>query len=326
MGYLLVGLQNLSNLCYLNAVIQLFLSATEFNEHIIEFFQERSPKEILQYIYDTYPEQSDEYGLKYNLLYIYHALLNFLREPNTGPSIRRLLENQITSVARLQEAIVELRPDLSNNEQQDVHEVFNLLLTSFQEIMFEIYESRVPGAMVSAVVHPKNSFQGLQKISFTCNNCSHVTSKHEVFNNLICPIVNNDIRASIMATLLPEQIEDYTCENCKGKHNCTRNVTLEQLPDYLVIFFQRNQFRQGKNHQFLYFLPVLEILPQQPFKWLGAIQHLGLHWSFGHYVYLLNLRNEFIVHMDDENVRLSADQVIEFHPYMLIFERISRKI
>jgi ubiquitin C-terminal hydrolase len=317
MGYLITGLVNPNaSLCYLNSVIQFLLTASEFNEIILRFVSTSFSTEFLENL-----PKKDQYA-KCNLIYVYCLLLMYLRDPLTAPVVRHLANDDepFLSISKLHEALVKIRPDLMEFHQHDVHEVFGVFMNTFQEILFELGKKNND----QCEIHPDNLFQGLQSTSFICDSCLSRNTNRETFNELTCIIQNNDLNTCIQELFKPERIDEYTCDKCNQKSGCTRQYTIEKLPKYLVIHLQRNQFNGNGliNTDPIVFVPVLKVISEY-FKWMGAIEHHGRYAHFGHYTSCINMNNNCIVHINDENVRVDKQTMHHFHPYLLIYERIS---
>ena len=179
------GFRNVGNTCYLNAVTSVVL-------HL-----QRLSAEILQ---------------RDNA--VCQALSNLLRKKGSG--------NILNPVA-VKECISEFSEQFANNEQQDAHEFWLLLLEKLETKLF-----------TGSIEHV-----------FTCEACKHRTSTEETFNDISLN-VTDDSGLNIQSLLSQhfETSESVTkdCDRCDEGKSATHTSRIVKLPSILVLHLKRLTF------------------------------------------------------------------------------------
>ncbi|XP_062700613.1 ubiquitin carboxyl-terminal hydrolase 2 isoform X3 [Aedes albopictus] len=106
-------------------------------------------------------------------------------------------------------------------------------------MMWDWY-SRVENSMI------KNLFVGLLRSTLTCTYCNGASVTFDPFWDLSLPLPSTNSRCKLencMDMFVKEEIMDGidqpTCSRCKARRKCTKSLTIERFPKYLVIHLKR---------------------------------------------------------------------------------------
>lgn len=106
-------------------------------------------------------------------------------------------------------------------------------------MMWDWY-SRVENSMI------KNLFVGLLRSTLKCTYCNGASVTFDPFWDLSLPLPSTNSRCkleSCMDVFVKEEVMDGidqpTCSRCKTRRKCTKSLTIERFPKYLVIHLKR---------------------------------------------------------------------------------------
>lgn len=73
-----------------------------------------------------------------------------------------------------------------------------------------------------------------------CKNCGNLRKNSEEFFNLSLEVKNQrDIYDGLKKIIKGENISDYQCEACNKRVELEKKVTIDKLPNFLIIHLQR---------------------------------------------------------------------------------------
>ncbi|EAT37110.1 AAEL010854-PA [Aedes aegypti] len=106
-------------------------------------------------------------------------------------------------------------------------------------MMWDWY-SRVENSMI------KNLFVGLLRSTLKCTYCNGASVTFDPFWDLSLPLPSTNSRCKLencMDMFVKEEVMDGidqpTCSRCKARRKCTKSLTIERFPKYLVIHLKR---------------------------------------------------------------------------------------
>lgn len=297
-----VGILNMGNTCYANSTIQLLKAFPALSKFCL------SP--------ESDPTKPDTKEAKVWLGY--RDLLNSLWSGHRPAYCR-----PAGFLAAIHEAVQGTQYDqFATRMPNDAHEYLVFLLDRFQTAVGK----ELPSAPEDADAATKSwhtafakdfspvvsKFFGQMAKSVKCSNCSHESKTYEVFNSLkVSPQMPQvSLEKALEQEFHDEEIDEYSCDNCKGRHKASVSHKINRLPPYLFTVIRRFEGTGRKDHR-----PVSienESLLLQPFttdgcaeadksyKLLGIVDHHGSAFG-GHYVaQIKNLVNNRWYLYDDE--------------------------
>ena len=317
-----VGLYNPAALCYINSVIQQFFMIPLFQNTILSLPLDPNLNPDLDNDNFVFQLQKMFYTLKYSLKKYY----------NPKPFVLSFKDSQGKS------------PDL--NEQCDAQE----FLLRFIEKLSETLKNTENKYLC------ENIFGGntLQQLKCTNPECNNISERRDNINYLTLEIKNkHNLIECLDGFISEEKIEDYHCEKCDKKVTHIKQVLIDQIPNILIIHFQRfvfnyDFFTMDKLNTGIPFEDILNIkqytvdkdnndIPLDYFDYelKGALIHSG-EQQYGHYYSLVynKEKNTFYEFNDmsikeidyDEGMTLAIGTFGNFHnAYMLIYEKKIKK-
>ena len=235
----IVGLANVGNTCYMNAVLQAF-------RHCPEWTLFCTKGRVDEHIHDKESSSS-------KVLYAYKDILKSLWA-GTGPAyvMPRGFFEQLRQVVT-----GTIYEDFIRRTPQDAHEFLVWLLDQmYMATQKKIHLTPSTNTLVGSMKHLafegwKDAFEkeyspltdlifGMNRIQYTCSHCRAIHIRWETFNTFkITPKKNTEWLDCIKAEFTSEEIEGYDCESCKGKHKTTKQIEIWRLPKVLMFTIRR---------------------------------------------------------------------------------------
>jgi len=321
----IIGIQNSSNNCYLNSVIQLLCNIPELQN--INYNKDKVYKNFL----DTYEEMYD-----------------------TGNNI---IDNEnILDVSYLKKSLENEHSIYKGDHQQDVHEILNIILHhvhtgNSKGINYNVNnnEKTIIGYPVRKIIiyAAKKWYEDLNKegesvvtkylqgqirSKLTCQVCWKEKNNFEIFRDLSLPVEKD--------TNLHECIKNFCsiekmngdnkifCEKCKAKTHHFKQISLWKVPKYLLIHFKKFNSNLEKINIDIKFpfnnLKILTDTSEDKKKYClkGIIYHHGNRCFFGHYTCMINYYNRWF-HIDDETIeRIDEKDIPIKDAYLLLYKAL----
>lgn len=248
-----VGIQNLGNTCYCNTTLQLIRASPEWDSYCLtENFEEN-----LSHVSNDEPNK--------RILLAYQDILRALWSAYKPAYIRPL-----GFISEVRKAVQNTPYEMFGMPvQNDSHEYLVYLLDHFHEALKQTVEwSESPLAPNATPLEKmrilaengwnrfasKNSsevvrlFFGMMRKTIHCTNCTNNTYQWEVFNSLKVPCNGKTFTEWIRNEVNEQtEIEDYKCDNCKGKYLAKISSHLWRLPQQLFVTLRRFHFNGQKN-------------------------------------------------------------------------------
>ena len=275
-----LGLQNPTNDCYINAIIQLLFGMKCTREYFLH----------MNFVLDLKLESSEV----------------FVRYLNEGGSIAlslgMLFEKMNSelfglSVKDFKEAIVTLNDGChcyDNNSQQDAHELLTKVFDSLSDTFVKYHNKDPIGVW----------FRSCQKGIVVCSKCK-MSSTNELDKSFVIElcIVGTSLESCVKSHLKTIQVNELKCSHCNAIGFCTKSTIVMSSP---IVTFMLKRFNNGleKNHGKVQF-PIKDfpIFNHDCYDLAAIISHRGKEGSIysGHFVTSIRIGYEWI-EFDDNNV------------------------
>ncbi|KAM3510135.1 hypothetical protein MY10362_000174 [Beauveria mimosiformis] len=264
-GY--VGLQNLSNTCYLNSLITQLYMNPGFRSYLLSF-------------------DVDEADDSKALLHETQRLFVYLQE-----SIDRAVEPAtfVGAIKTYDQGPIDI------HSQMDVDEFYNLL--------FDRWEAQLPNAAARRKFRSIYGGQLVQQIK--SKECGHISERLEPFSAIQCDIKGKStLEDSLRAYVGGETMDGdnkYKCSSCDRHVDAVKRACLKDVPDNVIFHLKRFEFnlqtlQRSKIDDYFAFPDKLDLQPytiehlsgstpegkQDMFELVGVLVHAGTAES-GHY-------------------------------------------
>ncbi|KAJ6786527.1 hypothetical protein PWT90_07046 [Aphanocladium album] len=264
-GY--VGLQNLSNTCYLNSLMTQLYMNTGFRTYLTSF---------------DVTEADDSKAL----LYETQKLFGYLQE-----SIKRAVDPSlfVGAIKTYDQGPIDI------HNQMDVDEFYNLL--------FDRWEAQLPNSAAKKEFRSIYGGQLVQQIK--SKECGHISERLEPFSAIQCDIKGNStLEDSLRAYVGGETMDGdnkYKCSSCDRHVDAVKRACLKDVPDNVIFHLKRFEFnlqtlQRSKIDDYFAFPNQLDLQPytvehlsgstphdqQDIFELVGVLVHAGTAES-GHY-------------------------------------------
>ena len=275
-----VGLRNLSNLCYLNAIIQ-----------CLKVLDSRNWVSVNAAVAGTSVRTST----------VWEEYLRLIDRMKTG-------RKSICAPYDLRNAIAKAYPRFDTKVQQDAHELAMMLLESLsaehaQDWGGKGWEDSTLGELCSTT---------------TCTVCKTSSKKKETFNILSLEMSPGSEVESITEclmefekeeSLLKEEGEGWNCPTCGRCESAVKQLVVQREPKDLILHLKRFGFKSGGRKLSKEILVQLSIeLRATKYKLRGIVHHSGKTLLSGHYIAEVRNGNEWSIY-DDQSVSATVRSV-----------------
>jgi ubiquitin carboxyl-terminal hydrolase 12/46 len=287
-------LDNLGNTCYANSLIQALLHSTYLTNFLDGIFRATARLRLSEEV---------KASLLFEFLSVFRSFqLSATREFEFRPK-------------RFIQAIVDASPDFYIGAQHDSHELFMLLLSSFDETIRSLNSSfslDLPAFSRLFSCHSTTTCE--------CLMCGAVVRIHEDFTNFYLSV---EARQSLVARLRSAQSPEYLhgagkrfCRRCRIDQEMKIQCEYVTLPDVAVFQLQRFEVdyqtrRTRKVHQGIPF-PSMLTINRTNYELRSIVVHIGSQLTSGHFVAILRIHERWILVNDSRISLLRNDQVEGF--------------
>jgi ubiquitin C-terminal hydrolase len=164
-------------------------------------------------------------------------------------------------------------------------------------------------------------------ISIKCkfNSCLTISSHEEKNNFLLLDITNETLTLddSYRNYKSYDKLVDdnaYYCERCKEKRVASKRTSITNWPKHLIIVLKRFSYngRSQKNNKEI----EVPIIWRHNYILKGIVYHSGSSTG-GHYIYIGNHNNKWILFNDESTKELSIEQITNYknNGYIYYFEK-----
>ncbi|CAH2982082.1 unnamed protein product [Chilo suppressalis] len=341
----IVGLKNLGNTCFMNAVLQSLNNIQEFS---------------------CYFSQLPSLEMKTNGRKVYHSRSYTRQEMHDvvmAEELRKVLINLNTGGCGSKGAISpeclflviwKVVPRFRGYQQQDAHEFLRYMLDRLHTELLQLlppdraevgFLSRTPSASIVTAV-----FGGTLQSEVRCLACGTESKKFDPFLDLSLelpesgrhddPVSLTDCLSSFVQVEELADTERYFCSSCKCKQKSTKQFWIRRLPNVLCLHLKRfrwhNYFRTKVDTSITFPLRALDMsrfvlanvpdtrrsgLGTQLYDLAAVIVHHGSGAGSGHYT-AFAINEEQWFHFNDQTVRATdAATVASCKPYILFYIR-----
>ncbi|CAH0718205.1 unnamed protein product, partial [Brenthis ino] len=340
----IVGLKNLGNTCFMNAVLQSLNNIQEFS---------------------CYFSQLPSLEMKTNGRKVYHSRSYTRQEMQDvvmAEELRKVLINLNTGGCGSKGAISpeclflviwKVVPRFRGYQQQDAHEFLRYMLDRLHTELLQLlppdraeggFVPRAPSSIVTAV------FGGTLQSEVRCLACGSESKKFDPFLDLSlelpdtgrhdAPVTLTDCLSSFVQIEELADTERYFCSSCKCKQKSTKQFWIRRLPNVLCLHLKRfrwhNYFRTKVDTSISFPLSALDmsrfVLANVPdtrrsgrgsflYDLAAVIVHHGSGAGSGHYTAFAINEDQWF-HFNDQTVRATdAGAVASCKPYILFYIR-----
>ena len=256
------GFYNLGNTCYLNSGLQLIINNKELCKDILLMAQNNDP-----------PLNNNVYQV---LLKIAQFIIDYYNDRS----------NVTLNPSFIKELMASKNNEFLGFKQSDSSEFIIYLL----DYIFENF--KVP-----------KLYQSTTNIKIKCKllTCLNISEHQEYNNYLILDILENfkDLDDCYRNYKQREKLMDensYYCEKCQDKRIASKRTEITYWPNHLIIILKRftNNGRPQKNNNKI----DVPLLWRHGYQLKGIVSHSGSLFG-GHYIYIGNHNNKWIVFNDD---------------------------
>lgn len=309
-----IGIENNSNSCYLNSILQIIFTVEQLNTYIMNKEFEVNKK---------------------NVIFIaYKNLLENIYENTTFIDNEHILESEQFKKMIGVSSGYEL-----DSGQHDAHEILIRVLNVFHEGLkeskYDNMDKNKKGEDTLKRVGNKKwveenkleqysiinkIFKGQLRSKITCCNCY---TENNIFDSFSCiPLTIEDTIQESLNTFGKIELINYFCDVCKKNTNAEKENIFCILPKFLFLNVCRFEYKDGKfnkNMKKIEWSNEIEI-DDQKFKLKGLILHHGNSIDYGHYSSIVTY-NDDLLHINDENISVVIDKDIG-DPYIFLYESI----
>ena len=286
--YGLVGMRNVGNSCYQNAVLQCMLRLDDFWKLLV----------IARHDVDT----------------LGRRLLDFHSEANRKFSALPTINNPVIDPRGIREMMGSKNPAWKSREQQDALEYLLSLLDNLSD---EMKNRR--GNPVDSL------FKGTLLSQTTCISCRHVSDKKDPFFVFCVPVSE---KATLQEALASQQetlqgADQYSCDKCRKKVDAVRSMEIAELPRIIVVGLKRfkwiGELAEKNSKSMKCPLKGLSFGKGHSYSLVATVQHAGSSIHAGHYTANVTEGGKWFRADDWEVSEIAEGSVINGDTYMLFY-------
>jgi ubiquitin C-terminal hydrolase len=163
------------------------------------------------------------------------------------------------------------------------------------------------------------------KIKCKLLTCLNINEHQEYNNYLILDILDNfkDLDDCYRNYKQREKLmndNSYYCEKCNDKRIASKRINITHWPNYLIIIFKRftNNGRIQKNNNKI----DVPLIWRHDYHLKGIVSHSGSLFG-GHYIYIGNHNNKWIIFNDDHTSEINNEQLDNYknNGYIYYFQK-----
>jgi len=315
------GLRNLGNSCFMNSVLQCLCYTAPLQN------------------YFNLNKHSKRYSSSINFMDELSELLPKMAISSSLVIKPQKLYNNLRSLSRT----------LNPGRQEDCHEFWSSLMKRCQDEVIRNHFKHVKGNKIRINVDLSETtiiykiWGGSLKSQVKCMECFYESNTYDSTLDLSLEL-NNKILSVVDALKEYTNKEKlygtnkYFCERCNKKSNATKQLTINESPNILVLHLKRFEFgtkidRYIKYQKYIDFTPYMSYFDkirhknslykkyQVTYTLFGIIVHAGVTSNSGHYYSYIKTNDNRWYEMNDSNVRhVSENHAMSQNAYMLFYQ------
>jgi hypothetical protein len=199
---------------------------------------------------------------------------------------------------------------LDTGEQQDLHELSNLLIAKLDSP-----QSAQLGKKDPSLPSISQLMNGRQEFSVTCRKCNHVSSRQETFCELDLAVEGQKSISESLEHYFQEELLDgdnkYECSTCNSRQEAIRKTEIVATPPVLFVQLRRNvydmkTFQKIKLKSSIQYPSMLTLL-NDTYQLTAVVFHRGASAYGGHYI-------TEVLNWEDDKWWLCDDSTVLFSP------------
>lgn len=313
-----VGLNNLGNTCFFNALIQClaYLPPLMYYVRTNEHIQSCRLRQTNQLCF---------FCKLCALLIDIHSSHHSISPTDLARNIRLL--NKRFQIGR----------------QEDSHELLRYLLDKLEYSELYKYNNTITDNQIKQTTIVSALFGGYYRSQVKCLHCNYDSNIYEQFLDLSLEIYKvQSIRDALSHYTLSEKLDDknlYRCKRCTPKLvPAKKQITIYKPPYILSIQLKRFSYTGQKINNYIKYDTLLDLAPymskeyshnqhnsdnkQILYKLYGVLVHSGYSIHSGHYYSYVYNSNNYWYEINDSHVsQVSENKVINQNAYMLFYVR-----
>lgn len=224
--------------------------------------------------------------------------------------------------------------------QEDAHEYLRQLLDCMHEEVLKQNGLKTADGKKAETTVISRIFGGYLCNTLTCTRCQYTSKTYNHFQDLSLEIrqgiqgVENAIDAFTKLENLT-QGNEWKCDGCKNKVKATKQMTIQEVPNVLVLHLKRFSFGNmfGKITKHITFPASLNVpydyngssknAKQAKYELTGVIVHHGGSTHSGHYIAYVKAPNGQWHEMNDSTVSVvSINKVLQAQAYVIFYTKV----
>jgi ubiquitin C-terminal hydrolase len=329
------GIPNIGNTCFINSSLQIINNIDDLRQYILSNNYNTSLFEFFNKNKRNLPENYELY--KHLLLNFQKIIFSLNSDENISKYIEILCKN-LKDLADKGDYIASNICDLSIHN--DAEEFLTFILDKIED--FTIDNNFKNNKNINFKNFYKNnniiinSVKIQQITQYKCLNCNNLTklNYNNYLNKIQLSISKNNIRSfedALNNYTLTNEMNDYTCENCKHSGKAKERTLISSLSKYIIIQLLRFRNDGSKINKSIDIPLVINLdkyshkLKNTDYKLQSINCHIDFNMNTGHYISITNEDNQWYLQNDEQIKKINNTFVLEqikTKGYFFIYKRI----
>jgi ubiquitin C-terminal hydrolase len=324
------GLYNQGNTCFLNSTLQCLLHCAPLAQPLCDA---NESKAILRGM------DAGKQGTRF-IIQHFHGLANEFWGGRGGKVAAIRANSMVSTIRRVGKQFRPMR-------QEDAHEYLRQLVDCMHEEVLKVHGVKLSDGRIAETTFISRVFGGKLCSELKCSKCKYTSRTFNFFQDLSLEVSGNinSVEQAIGAFLKPEvlTIENaWKCDGCKKPVQATKQMSISELPNVLVLHLKRFTYGRGKMSKHVDFPismhlsvkkcgdsedavraaadPISGSAGSKRYHLSGVVVHHGGSSHSGHYVAYVHGPNGQWYEMNDSMVSaVSVKKVLKQQAYILFY-------